>query len=665
MNRLLQPLPLAGGVLRTVRTPSLDHSLDGTPAQNRAQSLVQTLDTARRLLLEKQAADGHWCFEFEADCTIPAEYILMQHYMDERDPALEAKMAVYLRSKQADHGGWPLYYGGHFDLSASVKAYYALKLAGDAPDLPHMRRAREAILAHGGAEHANVFTRITLALFAQVPWRAVPSIPVEVMLLPRWFPFHIYKVASWSRTVMVPLFILCSLKAKAKNPLQVHIRELFRRPPEQIQDYFACARQGVVARTFLALDRFWGIIEKGIPAALRRIAVRRAEQWFTARINGEDGLNGIFPAMVNAHEALELLGYAPEHPYRQATGAALRKLVVERADDAYCQPCMSPVWDTCLALHALIEADGSEDLGAAAGKAIAWLKDRQICREPGDWQVQRPDLAGGGWAFQYANPYYPDLDDTAAVAWALARAGRPEDRDSIEQAANWLAGMQSRNGGFGAYDVDNTHYYLNEIPFADHKALLDPPTADVTGRVVAFLGYLGRARDRDVLRRAVAYLLREQESSGAWFGRWGTNYIYGTWSVLMALGELQDPSLQPAMDRAADWLRAMQQADGGWGENNDSYAEPGLAGAGQDSTAAQTAWACLGLMAAGDKGSRALRRGIHWLETHQDSRSGWQDPFFNAPGFPKVFYLIYHGYSVYFPLWALARFRNLGCQPHG
>ncbi|MFA7494928.1 MAG: squalene--hopene cyclase [Acidithiobacillus sp.] len=640
MNRILQPVQFGS-------------KLPQNP-------LERSIQQAYAALVTEQAADGHWCFEFEADCTIPAEYILMQHYMDERDPLLEAKIAVYLRNKQADHGGWPLYYGGHFDLSASVKVYYALKLAGDAPDLPHMRRAREAILAHGGAEHANVFTRITLALFAQVPWRAVPFIPVEIMLLPRWFPFHIYKVASWSRTVMVPLFILCSLKAQAKNPLQVNIRELFRRPPEQIRDYFSHARQGLAAHSFLALDRFWRVMEDWIPSFIRRRALKKAEAWFTARLNGEEGLNGIFPAMVNAHEALELLGYPPEHPYRQSTGKALRKLVVERATEAYCQPCVSPVWDTCLALHALLEHDG--EVAEESAQAITWLKDRQILEAPGDWQVQRPQLAGGGWAFQYANPYYPDLDDTAAVAWALSRAGRPEDRESIERAANWLAGMQSHNGGFGAYDVDNTHYYLNEIPFADHKALLDPPTADVTGRVVAFLGHLGRSRDREVLRRAVAYLLREQESSGAWFGRWGTNYIYGTWSVLMALSELRDPSLQPAMDRAADWLRAMQQKDGGWGEHNDSYGEPGLAGAGQPSTAAQTAWACLGLMAAGDRTSLALQRGIQWLQAHQETGGGWQDPFFNAPGFPKVFYLIYHGYSFYFPLWALALYRNLGCR---
>ncbi len=639
MNRILQPMRYGASIFRA--------------------PLDRVIAEARATLGGLQAEDGHWCFEFEADCTISAEYILMQHYMDERDGPLEAKIAVYLRNKQADHGGWPLYYGGPFDLSASVKAYYALKLAGDNPELPHMRRAREAILAHGGAERANVFTRITLALFAQVPWRAVPFIPVEIMLLPRWFPFQIYKVASWSRTVMVPLFILCSLKARAKNPLQVHIRELFRRPPEQIADYFSHARQGIVANLFLSLDRFWRLMEDWIPQRIRRRAVKKAEAWFTARINGEDGLNGIFPAMVNAHEALELLGYSSDHVYRQQTGAALRKLVVERATDAYCQPCVSPVWDTCLALHALLEQDG--EVSPAVQSGIQWLKDRQIGAEPGDWREQRPNLAGGGWAFQYANPYYPDLDDTAAVGWALARAGRAEDRDSIERAADWLAGMQSSNGGFAAYDVDNTHYYLNEIPFADHKALLDPPTADVTGRVVAFLAHLARPRDRDILRRAVAYLLREQESSGAWFGRWGTNYIYGTWSVLMALAELDDPSLKPAMERAAHWLRAVQQSDGGWGENNDSYGDPGLAGMGQASTAAQTAWACLGLMAAGDQDSPALHRGIAWLQMYQEEDGRWPDIFFNAPGFPKVFYLIYHGYSLYFPLWALARYRNLGC----
>lgn len=619
-------------------------------------SVDLAIGQAREALIARQAQDGHWCFEFEADCTIPAEYILVQHYMDERDGALEQKLAAYIRAHQADYGGWPLYYGGAFDMSCSVKAYYALKLAGDDADAPHMRRAREAILAHGGAERANVFTRITLALFGQVPWRAVPFVPVEIMLLPRWFPFHIYKVASWSRTVMVPLFILCSLKPQARNPLGMGIRELFREDPEGA-DYFAGTARTPVARFFLLLDRLGRGLEPMIPRSVRMGAVRKAERWFIERLNGVDGINGIFPAMVNAHEALALLGYAPGHPYRRQTGEALRRLVVERSEDAYCQPCVSPVWDTCLALHALLEADGEP--GPEAIAAAEWLKVRQIVDAPGDWQERRPGLRGGGWAFQYWNNHYPDLDDTAAVAWAIARLGRPEDRPALDLAADWLVGMQSVNGGFGAYDADNTYHYLNEIPFADHKALLDPPTADVTGRVVAFLAYLGRPQDRPAIDRAVAWLLAEQEESGAWFGRWGTNYIYGTWSVLVALELLRDDRLRPVIDKAAAWLKSVQQADGGWGENNDSYADPGLAGGAQPSTAAQTAWACLGLMAAGDVDSDALRRGIRWLVERQDGDGGWHDPYFNAPGFPKVFYLTYHGYSAYFPLWALARFWRL------
>ncbi|MCE5393308.1 MAG: squalene--hopene cyclase [Acidithiobacillus sp.] len=639
--------------------PSHPYSLRRAPQH----TLDETIAKAREALLRQRASDGHWCFEFEADCTIPAEYILLMHYMDELDRNLQEQIAVYLRRHQGDHGGWPLYYGGAFDLSASVKAYYALKLAGDDPDSPHMQRARAAILAHGGAERANVFTRITLALFGQVPWRAVPFIPVEIMLFPRWFPMHIYKVASWSRTVMVPLFILCSLRARARNPSGIGITELFTRPPEEIRDYFAAARKGLVARFFLWGDRLGRALEPFIPNALRRMAIRRAEEWFIARLNGEDGLNGIFPAMVNAHEALDLLGYGPEHPYRQQTKAALEKLLVRRQHEAYCQPCVSPVWDTCWAIHALLKVDGNDLQKSSLSQSMAWLLARQISDAPGDWRERRPNLRGGGWAFQYHNSYYPDLDDTAAVAWTLLQAGRPEDRKALEQAADWLIGMQSRNGGFGAYDVDNTYHYLNEIPFADHKALLDPPSADVSARVLAFLAALGRPEDRVAIARVKDYLLAEQEPSGAWFGRWGTNYIYGTWSVLIAFAELQDASLAPVMNKAAQWLRAVQQPDGGWGESNDSYLDPGLAGQGQPSTAAHTAWACLALMAAGDRDSEALRRGIAWLEEHIGADGQWHDPWHNAPGFPRVFYITYHGYKLYFPLWALARYRELqeGC----
>ncbi len=624
------------------------------------QTMDERLDAAiaraRSALTERQRPDGHWCFEFEADCTIPSEYILMMHYMDEIDGALQKKLARYIREHQNADGGWPLYWGGQTDLSCAVKAYYALKLAGDDPEAAHMQRARQAIIERGGAERANVFTRITLAYFGQVPWRAVPFIPVEVMLLPHWFFFHIYKVSSWARTVMVPLFVLCSLRARAANPTGLGIRELFRRDPDQVRDYMKSSGTSRWGRAFLLLDSLGRLCEPLIPAPLRRRAVRAAEEWFTARLNGEDGINGIFPAMANSYQALALLGYAPDHPYRVQARRALRLLVVEREDDAYCQPCVSPTWDTALALHALCESGVSTP---EMHRSVDWLLERQTRDEPGDWRVNHPGVPGGGWAFQYHNHFYPDLDDTAAVAWAIARVIEPQRPASLDRAADWLVAMQSKNDGFAAYDADNTHYYLNEIPFADHKALLDPPTADVTARVVAFLSYLGRAQDRPAIARAVDYLLREQEPNGSWFGRWGTNYVYGTWSVLVALELLGDERPREAMARAARWLVSVQQDDGGWGESNDTYFDPGLAGRGQPSTVMHTAWACLALMAAGEEHRASLDRGIAWLVEHQDADGRWRDPYFNAPGFPRVFYLTYHGYRWYFPLWALARYRRL------
>lgn len=642
--------------------------------------LDSALDRARSALTGRQRADGHWCFEFEADCTIPSEYILMMHYMDEIDGVLQQKLARYIRAHQNDDGGWPLYWGGHTDLSCAVKAYFALKLAGDDPAAPHMQRARQAILERGGAERANVFTRITLAYFRQVPWRAVPFVPVEVMLLPRWFFFHIDKVSSWARTVMVPLFVLCSLRARAVNPTGLGIRELFRRDPDQVRDYMQIRVQTrgatVWGRLFLLLDSLGRWCEPLIPAAMRRRAVQAAEEWFTARLNGENGINGIFPAMANSYQALALLGYAPEHPYRVQARRALRLLVVEREDDAYCQPCVSPTWDTALALHALCECGVSTP---SMHRSVDWLLERQITDEPGDWQVNHPGVPGGGWAFQYHNHFYPDLDDTAAVAWAIARVVAPDRPASMDRAADWLVAMQSKNDGFAAYDADNTHYHLNEIPFADHKALLDPPTADVTARVVAFLAYLGRTQDRPAIARAVNFLLREQEPNGSWFGRWGTNYVYGTWSVLAALELLGEERPREAITRAVQWLVSVQQEDGGWGESNDSYFDPALAGRGQPSTVMHTAWACLALMAAGEGNGKSyerslhgmshgishgesLRRGIAWLVDHQDADGRWCDPYFNAPGFPRVFYLTYHGYRWYFPLWALARYRRLTGQ---
>lgn len=643
-----------------------EHLSPSSPEQ--PGDLAAALARSAAGLVKLQREDGHWCFELEADCTITAEYILMMHHLDEIDAALQRKMATYLRRHQMTEGGWPLYTGGDVDVSCTVKSYYALKLAGDDPEAEHMLRARRAVLQRGGAARSNVFTRITLAMFEQLPWRGVPFIPVEIMLFPRWFFFHLDKVAYWSRTVMVPLLILCSLRAKACNPSGTGVQELFTRPPARETDWFPV--QGRLGRLFLLLDQVGRRLEFMIPRQLRRLAVRRAEAWFIERLNGEEGLGAIFPAMVNACEALRLLGHGPEHEYSVAARRALEKLVVDRGEEAYCQPCVSPVWDTGLAAHALLAAGAAQYDGPLSG-AFAWLREKQHLKPGGDWQVHDPALPAGGWAFQYANDYYPDLDDTAVVAWGMdehRRRTATRDHDlAIDRAADWLAGMQSKNGGFGAFDANNDHYYLNRIPFADHGALLDPPTADVSARVLALLARLDGERHAGVIADCLDYLEREQEREGAWYGRWGTNYIYGTWSVLSALEQAGvDPGL-PMVRKAAGWLKAVQRADGGWGEDNDSYLSggpsPACSSDNTGSTAFQTAWALLGLLAAGEGDSEAVRKGVAYLLHRQQADGLWEDVWFTAPGFPRVFYLKYHGYSKYFPLWALARYQQ--CREQG
>jgi squalene-hopene/tetraprenyl-beta-curcumene cyclase len=612
---------------------------------------------ARHAILARQDAAGWWCWPLEADCTIPAEYVLMLHFLGEPEPALEAKIATYLRRRQGADGGWPLYEAGAMDVSCSVKTYYALKLAGDAVDAPHMRRAREAILARGGAARANVFTRITLALFGELPWRGVPVVPVEIALLPRWFAFHLGKVSYWSRTVVMPLAVLCSLKPRAANPRDIHVRELFVTAPEHERDYFAAPKTWL-ARLFLQLDKLGHVLERHVPQRLRRRALARADAWMRPRLNGTCGLGAIFPAMVNALEALRLLGHAPDDPQVRGARQALRELLAINGDEAYCQPCTSPVWDTGLTCLA-VQEDLRGAPSPALDRALDWLRTRQLLDAPGDWRANRPDLAGGGWAFQFRNDAYPDLDDTAVVAWAMHRsADRDACAERIGRAADWLVGMQSSNGGFAAFDVDNNQAWLNQIPFADHGALLDPPTSDVSARVLTLLAHLDRPQDAGARDRVRAFLRAEQTADGAWFGRWGTNYIYGTWSVLTALAAAGVDAHAPEVRRAVAWLRDCQRDDGSWGETNDSYADPRLAGQDSRGNAAQTAWAVLGLIAGGAVHDSATARGVAWLLDAQ--RNGvWHDAGFNAPGFPRVFYLKYHGYSAYFPYWALARYRNV------
>jgi squalene-hopene/tetraprenyl-beta-curcumene cyclase len=651
------------GAESAVRQPVV---LPVEPASTGDSRLDACLKRSTDALLAAQRRDGHWVFELEADATIPAEYVLLRHYLGEPEPALEKKIAKYLRRIQGSHGGWPLFHDGPFNISASVKAYFALKAIGDAPDAPHMRKAREAILAHGGAGATNVFTRILLALHGVIPWQAVPTIPVEIMFLPRWFPFHLFRISYWGRTVLAPLLVLQALKPSSRNPRRVNIDELFpgrsariRRAPRalhQSRPWFA---------VFALIDALIRFTEPYFPAGPRKRAIAKSIAFVTERLNAEDGLGAIFPAMANTVMLFDALGYPRDHPQVVAARNAIEKLIVLKRDEAYCQPCVSPVWDTVLACQALIEV-GSEPALASARKGLVWLAPRQVLDTVGDWADQRPRVRPGGWAFQYANPHYPDLDDTAVVVMAMDRgahrlviSGGADFSEAVTRGREWVLGLQSRNGGWGAFDADNTSEYLNHIPFADHGALLDPPTADVTARCASMIAQLGHAADRDALDTALDFLRRNQEADGSWHGRWGMNYIYGTWSVLCAFNAAGVNPHAPEIRRAVDWLISIINADGGWGEHGSSYDLDYRGHQPAPSTASQTAWALLGLMAAGEVNHPAVERGIEYLIRGNNDAGVWPESEFTAVGFPRVFFLRYHGYAKFFPLWALARFRNL------
>jgi squalene-hopene/tetraprenyl-beta-curcumene cyclase len=629
---------------------------------------LATLDAAvgraTEALLKMQRPDGHWVFELEADATIPAEYVLLKHYLGEpEDLELERKIGVYLRRIQGAHGGWPLFAGGVFDISASVKAYFALKMIGDDVDAPHMAKARAAILDHGGAAATNVFTRIQLALYGAGPWKTIPTMPVEIILLPRWFPIHLSKMSYWARTVIVPLLVLQAKKPVAVNARGVRVDELYEATVRVKPKSKAANTKRIWTWGFGALDVVLKAVDGLWPKGLRQQAVDRCIAFVTERLNGEDGLGAIYPAMANSMMMFDALGYAADHPDRAIARKSVAKLVVVREDEAYCQPCVSPVWDTALAAHALMEAGGVA-AETQALRGLAWLKPLQVLDVKGDWADVRPDVRPGGWAFQYNNAHYPDTDDTAVVVMAMDRArdrlnaGAGYD-EAIARGAEWIEGLQSRNGGWGAFDADNTFHYLNNIPFADHGALLDPPTVDVAARCVSMLAQLGEAKDTPRMARALAYLEREQEPDGSWFGRWGVNYIYGTWSALCALNAAGIDHQAPVVRKAVDWLVSIQNPDGGWGEDCESYSLDYKGYKPCPSNPTQTAWALIGLMAVGEAEHPAVARGVEYLMGTQGEDGTWTQDAYTGGGFPRVFYLRYHGYPKFFPLWAVARYRNL------
>ena len=619
---------------------------------------------ARDVLLATQAPDGHWVGEAEANSTITSEYLLLCHLLDRVDRERETKMVRYLRERQLADGGYSLYDGGSANLSATIKAYFAMKVAGVSIDDPAMAAARALIRERGGPVQADVFTKILLALFGEYDWRGVPSMPVEIMLLPRWSFFNLLEVSYWSRTVIVPLLILMDSKPVMRLPESCRLDELWPVPREHASLRFPRIPRPFSPKRFIWKNLFIGVDDalKGWerlgPRPFRGRAIEAALRWLEERLAVPGGLGGIFPAMTNAVLALRTLGYPEDHPLIRGQIKEIENLGVETADSLHYTPCVSPVWDTSLAANALIESGLAPDHPQLV-RAGEWMMDKQIT-VPGDWQVKRPDVPPGGWPFQYHNDFYPDLDDSAMVMMALAKIqGLDPERKArcMERGLAWFVGMQGSDGGWASFDADNSRLVFNNIPFADHGALLDPSTEDLTGRGLELLGTLGHGPDHPAAQRALGFIRKTQHETGAWYGRWGVNYIYGTWSVLRGLGAIGEDCSADYIQRAIAWIEQRQNDDGGWGETLASYEDETLAGRGE-SIPSQTAWALLGLFAAGRMDGKAVEQGIRYLIDTQTADGSWEDPLWNGTGFPRVFYLKYHLYAKYFPLWALGVHRG-------
>lgn len=644
----------------TLLARTLDEKSEFYAPVTHTDPVLKTLSLAGISLLQRQDTNGFWQFVLEADVTIPAEYIMLQHFMGTVDHDKEERLTDYILSKQLGDGSWPLYEGGPGNISATVKAYLALKLKGEDANSAFMQKARKWVLEHGGAENVNVFTRITLATFGQLPWQTIPAMLAEIILLPKWWIFNLSKVSYWSRCVIIPLLILFDRRPVHQLEPKQGVRELFIGNPMEMKHLDKYSRGEWIKNFFIFTDRCIKIAEPLVPGWVRKISVRKCESWMRDHMRGEGGIGAIFPAMANAVMALKVLGSDSKDPDIVRGVKAIEELLIEDGDQLYAQPCVSPIWDTCLSISALSEA-GLPENHPALKPAIDWLFDKQIFTR-GDWSDKAPDLEGGGWAFQFENDFYPDVDDTSMVVMALLRAGvhnNPDKRKRIAQAVNWTIGMQNSDGGWGAFDIDNHYEYLNNIPFADHGALVDPSTPDLTGRCIEMLAMLGYDRDFPPIARALNHLQATQEENGSWYGRWGVNYIYGTWAVLVGLGALGEDPNQTYIRKAIEWLKSIQNSDGGWGEGCESYDDTTLHGKGE-STASQTAWALLALLTIGEEPhSDCIERGIHYLLRNYENHAGWKEESFTGTGFPRVFYLRYHGYSHFFPLWALGVYQQL------
>lgn len=680
------------------------------PEQSLSQ-LDQALEASRNWLLEQQHPEGYWIGELEGDTILESEYILLLVWLGKTNTEIVKKCARYIFDQQLPDGGWALYPGGPLEISSSVKSYWVLKIAGYDPESEPMIRAKTAILGAGGAERVNSFTRYYMALLGIISYRECPAVPPELLLLPNWSPINIYEMSSWSRTIVVPLSLLWAFQPKTELPAEHHIDEIFCNSPAEMPVTMPPCEQLDELKSstwfpwdafFRGVDRTWKTVESLRLNPFRKRAVKKAENWILDRLQMSDGLGAIFPPIIWTVIGLRSLGYSEDSPEVQSALNELKKLTIEEDDSARLEPCRSPVWDTSISLNALREAGVPPD-HPQIQKTVDWLLTKEV-RHRGDWSVKHPNVEPGGWYFEFHNEFYPDIDDTIMVTMGLARclsdndpamwssqflkdrpgdalpdsetqfvvSGRSSSVESalkelkrsepilgaIRRAVKWVTALQCKNGGWAAFDADNDREILTRVPFADHNAMIDPPTADITARTLEMFGRLGLNSSEKMFQRALDFVWQEQEADGAWYGRWGVNYLYGTWQVLVGLTEFGISPQDPRLQAGVNWLKRTQQSDGGWGETARSYDEPQLRGTGP-TTASQTAWALMGLMAGGATHSPEVRKGIEYLLNQQTEAGTWEEHWYTGTGFPKVFYLKYHLYRHYFPLMALARYSDL------
>jgi squalene-hopene/tetraprenyl-beta-curcumene cyclase len=622
--------------------------------------IASAIHRAQENLLRQQHPDGHWCGELIVDSTLCSDFVLFMHWLGEVDDTLQQRCVRHILKRQLPDGGWNIYYGGPSEVNASVKAYFALKLAGHSADLPFMQEARANILRLGGIPKMNTFSKLYLALLGQFPWQYLPSIPVEMILLPKWAFFDIYKMSSWSRAMLIPLAIINHFKPTRELPGMKQLHELYPLGTEH-KDFTLPRDPRFFAwrNFFLRADHALKLISKLEFRPMRKRALEEAERWMLERIGeGSDGLAAVFPAMLNSLIALRALGYSPRNSVYEKAAKDFAGLFVDDPEDFRIQPCMSPVWDTAINMISLAES-GLPPEHTALKKAATWLIEKEV-RVRGDWTVNNPHTEASGWAFEYNNVYYPDTDDTAMVLMGL-RLARPDDPDALNavfrRALEWQLSFQCRDGGWAAFDKEVTKHWLEDMPFADHNAILDPTCSDLTARTLELFGYINFDASKRSVRDAVQYLIDTQDDDGSWYGRWGVNYIYGTWQVLRGLRAIGENMTQDWILRGRDWLESCQNDDGGWGETCASYENPVLKGKGE-STASQTAWALMGICACGDLDRSSVQRGLRYLLSTQRPDGAWNEPQITGTGFPRVFYLKYDMYRQNFPLLALATYIN-------